>query len=202
MPIVSGSQVRQLTLLLAALIVFGCAAPPPRDETGSPSPVREMADRREQQTMLSGTVEATEAVELMVPDLGVSPVQVRFLIEDGADILEGEVVAEFDNSSIVSNLEQLERTAVEAETSWLSMRARVTTELEAARFELITKQAEHDKAVACSSDSAEHALRSRVRAATAGPRQGGSRARSSSAHARGAKGSGPSCGGGRKGCSR
>ena len=82
--------------------------------------------------VLTGELVAENAVQLVVPNANIWPLQVRWLAEDGADVLAGEMIVEFDNSQLVSNLEQLEQTSIEARNGLASLRAEVQSqELEA-----------------------------------------------------------------------
>ncbi len=131
----------------------GCAPPLAGDLPVPDSRASQASDSRIEsgpltlRTVLSGVAEAAEVAELVVPDVGVYPIQVRRLLENGTEVHAGDIVAELDNSSLVTNLAQLEDNVVQAETQLITTEAQAAAELEQALFELQQKQAEYDKAV-------------------------------------------------------
>lgn len=96
--------------------------------------------------LLTGELEAEEALALTAPNVDIWPLTVRYLAEDGAEVAAGEVVVEFDNSQLVSNLEDLRIQATEADNRLASERSRVAAEVASAAFEVERKRAELDKA--------------------------------------------------------
>ena len=78
--------------------------------------------------LLSGELMAEDAVVLIVPNANIWPVTVRWLEEDGAEVAKGDAIVEFDNSQLANNLEQLERSALEAANQLASLRATVRGE--------------------------------------------------------------------------
>ena len=78
--------------------------------------------------LLSGELVAEDAIVLVVPNARIWPVTVRWLEQDGAEVAKGDPIVEFDNSQLVSNLEQMERSALEAANQLSSLRATVRGE--------------------------------------------------------------------------
>ena len=98
------------------------------------------------ETLLTGELEAEQAEVLAAPDVNIWPLTVRFLAEDGATVKQGEVVAEFDNTQLLSNLEDLRTQALEAKNLLVSRRARAAAEISEAMFEVERQRATLEKA--------------------------------------------------------
>jgi HlyD family secretion protein len=97
---------------LVLLPILACAvAAEPEDRAGE---LRVVEDALVVEHLLSGELEAERAVELGVPEVGVAPLQIRWLAENGSEVEAGELVVDLDNSALVSNLEQLEGDLVQA----------------------------------------------------------------------------------------
>jgi multidrug efflux pump subunit AcrA (membrane-fusion protein) len=78
--------------------------------------------------LMSGELVAEDAVVLVVPNARIWPVTVRWIEEDGTEVAKGDPIVEFDNSQLASNLEQLERSALEAANQLSSLQATVRGE--------------------------------------------------------------------------
>lgn len=87
-------------------------------------------------TLLSGELVAEEAERFVVPNANVWPVQIQWLAEDGAELEAGEAVVAFDNTQVVSSLEQSRQAVLDAEERLASERARVASSLEESAFAL------------------------------------------------------------------
>lgn len=83
--------------------------PIPADTT--PVARRGVFRRRE---LLTGELVPTRATPIVVPRTRAWNVQIRWLAEDGAEVELGEVLVEFDKSSLASRLEDLRISAVES----------------------------------------------------------------------------------------
>lgn len=64
--------------------------------------------------VLSGELVAEVAAQATAPNVGVWPLQVRWVAEDGAAVAAGEPVVELDNSELAGELEELRTRRVEA----------------------------------------------------------------------------------------
>jgi len=83
----------------------------------------------ERRLLLTGELEAVEAVHLTVPRTPQWRLQIQTLAEDGAEVRQGDVVVQFDNSSFTASLDA-SRSAVErARRTLLQTRAQVETRL-------------------------------------------------------------------------
>ena len=78
--------------------------------------------------LLTGELVAEDAVPLIAPNANIWPLTVRWLEEDGAEVAEGDVIVEFDNTQLVTNLEGLEHAATEAANQLASLQATVRGE--------------------------------------------------------------------------
>ena len=84
---------------------------------GAHSEARAVAKGVEDVFLLTGELNATESVSLTVPRWEGGRVQVRWLAEDGAEVKEGERVAEFDLTSLLQRLEERRLRLRQAELS-------------------------------------------------------------------------------------
>lgn len=143
----SGTGAAKLLVHLSlALLLGGC------DSTPKPS----AADQRQsltvtqgpfsEQHLLTGELVAETADYLLTPNTNQWPVTLRWLADDGQEVVQGDTVAEFDNSQLVSNLEQLTSRWTEAQNELLLERSRVTESLAQAQYDLQESQGVYDKA--------------------------------------------------------
>lgn len=96
--------------------------------------------------LLTGELQAEESVILSAPNVNIWPLTVRYIAEDGAAVSKGDVVVEFDNSQLVSNLEEVRTMALEASNLLASQRSRVAAEVSEAAFEVERRRAVAEKA--------------------------------------------------------
>jgi len=96
--------------------------------------------------LLTGELVAEDAVALVTPNANMWPMLIRWLAEDGIEVAEGDVVVEFDNSRLTSNLESMRAKVVEAANRLISLRARLANDHSQAAYEVEKKKAEYEKA--------------------------------------------------------
>ena len=96
--------------------------------------------------ILTGELDTREAVYLNVPNVDLWPVSIRWIIEDGESVDEGDIVVEFDNSQLLSTYEDLEIAAYDAETQLQDEAARLAGEMAKAGFEHERLKATAEKA--------------------------------------------------------
>ena len=77
-----------------------------------------IADR----TVLTGELRAGAQVELVAPKTDAWQITIRWMVEDGATVKQGDRVLEFDNSSITAGLEQKKLAARDAAAQFASAR--------------------------------------------------------------------------------
>lgn len=127
--------------LLLPLLLSGCTAD--SEETGGQVLVRgDLVVRH----LLSGELEAEEAIPLVTPEVQNQPVEIRWLEEDGAEVAEGDVLVELDNSSLVSAVDETRVRLVEAGNALVNARADAAREIEQASFTVAEKQVALQKA--------------------------------------------------------
>ena len=105
-----------LCFLIAAL---GCGRTRGR-ATGEPgAKVVELATRKgpfERRLLLSGEIDAVSSAELRVPRIPMGRVTVRWLVDDGAAVKEGDKLAELDNANFVAQVRERTLTVSQSET--------------------------------------------------------------------------------------
>ncbi len=138
-------------LMVAALLALACS------DSGASSAGLKDSQRRlapalvqrgdlTVRTLLTGELEAADAERLVAPNVNVWPLQIRWLAEDGIEVRKGDKVVEFDNSQLVSSVEEMKAQAIEAANQLASLRARSASEEANATFELQQRQAALAKA--------------------------------------------------------
>ncbi len=100
------------SLAVAGALLGGCHAAALPEATGSRGELRARRGDLEIVLALTGELEAARAESLSVPTTPSGQAQIRWLARDGADVRAGEKVAEFDDSELLSGLEDL-RAALE-----------------------------------------------------------------------------------------
>ena len=90
--------------------------------------------------VLAGTLVAEQGVDLGAPDVGVFPLELRWLAPQGSVVRKGDRVIELDNSSLVQQLEELERQVDQAETGLDIAVSTAVAGLAEAQFGLLQKQ--------------------------------------------------------------
>lgn len=129
---------------LGALLTLACA-----DGEAASEPGDELAARRGDvvvRTLLSGELVAAEAVALAAPNIGIWPLQIRWLAANGEPVRAGEPVIEFDNSQLVSRLEELRLRVTEAVNRLDSLEASTAVEIAEAAMALEEATGQLEKA--------------------------------------------------------
>lgn len=93
------------------------------------------------EVLLTGELVAEEAAVLAGPSVGVWPLQVRWVADDGASVGEGDPVVEFDNSQLLSNLEERRLAVVEAANRLTTLEAEAAAREAEAGFAVDQAQA-------------------------------------------------------------
>ncbi|MCP4660270.1 MAG: HlyD family efflux transporter periplasmic adaptor subunit [bacterium] len=142
------------TILLAALnvtascMIVACAGSQAASESaagaGAPPEVRRGELTR--RMLLTGSLVAEDAVVLAAPNANVWPLELRWLAEEGAEVHHGDKVVEFDNSQLVTQLEERRVQLAEMKNELISMKARVAGEESEAALEVEQRRAQIAKA--------------------------------------------------------
>jgi len=132
MVVVPRHRVSSLLLLVLGLFACGDGIRP----TASPVSDRLVAERGElaRDLILTGELVAEEAAVLAGPSVRVWPLQIRWVADDGASVEAGDPVVEFDNSQLVSNLEERRLAVVEAANRLTTLEAEAAAREAEARF--------------------------------------------------------------------
>ncbi len=131
---------------LTACADIRAAAPLASRESAASGPLTVTRGDFTGRMLLTGELEAEDAVVLVVPNANIWPLQIRWVAEDGVEVAEGEVVADFDNTQLLTNLDEMRIQALEAANRLDSEKARLASEATAAEFEVAKKHAELAKA--------------------------------------------------------
>jgi HlyD family secretion protein len=134
-----------LFVLFLLPLLSGCAGDAEGDRASGAELIVRRGDLRPRM-LLTGELVAAEAVELKVPRVPTWQVQVRWLAEDGTAVRAGDKVAELDNSSFTSELEDKRAAAADAATELARKQAETRTSLAEKEFNLQQKRTELEKA--------------------------------------------------------
>ena len=93
-----------------------------------------------QTLLLTGELEAENAVQLLTPRTETWQIAIKWLAEDGSAVKKGERVVEFDNSSVIEKLADLETSVVEAGVELETQQAETSVKISEKAFEVDTQQ--------------------------------------------------------------
>jgi multidrug efflux pump subunit AcrA (membrane-fusion protein) len=135
-------------MLLAVLVIAAC------DDDGAmatsaPSSEPALVVTRgtfTSEILLTGELMAADSAPVVIPNVNVWPMQIRWLAEDGVEVQEGDLVVELDSSQLDTNIEELRVAVIEAENGLLSARARIAAEVVEAEFAVTEAEARLAKA--------------------------------------------------------
>lgn len=96
--------------------------------------------------LLTGELAAERAAEITVPDVGIRPLEIRWMIENGTVVAAGDRLFELDNSDLASRLDQQRVAALEARSRIATLQSEAGTKVADAEFELERRRAEVEKA--------------------------------------------------------
>jgi multidrug resistance efflux pump len=132
-------------LALTSALAAGCTRLPAQTgrEAEAPTVRREPFQRR---FLLSGELVAERAIDLLAPDVGVRPLEIRQMVENGAQVEAGELLMAFDNSELASGLEEQRVEVLSARTGLISTESQAGAKLAEAQFDLERRQADLEKA--------------------------------------------------------
>ncbi|MCX4246236.1 efflux RND transporter periplasmic adaptor subunit [Paraliomyxa miuraensis] len=94
----------------------------------------------EERLLVTGELEAAEAVELLAPRTEGWGVAIRWLAQDGASVREGDVVAELDNTAVLETINDLELAVIQAGIELSSQQAQTAVAEADKRFEVETQR--------------------------------------------------------------
>ena len=126
--------------------LWACSPPGPDFEINVPV-LEVVRGARPQQQILTGEIAAARAVSLVAPQVGIWPLTVQALIANGSEVKQGDLLVEFDNSTLSSRLDQSYTDLVRAENEIQATAARTAADLADTEMELETGRSELEKAV-------------------------------------------------------
>ena len=140
----SEAFVRQLVAVFALLVFAGACAgidsgrePARQAERRAPEPPR---------LLLTGELFAERSVAITVPDVGIRPLEIRWMVENGASVAAGDPLFELDNTELASRLEESRVVVLEARSQIASSESEASGRVADAAFELERRRAELEKA--------------------------------------------------------
>ena len=135
---------RLVSLCLAASTLAAC------DIAGEPeNPPRVATVERgdlQERVLLTGVLDAAESIPLLVPRTDSWSVSLRWMADDGALVKEGDRVVEFENSGVLERINELELSAIEADSELATLEAENEVKRSDKQFEVDTKKVEVAKA--------------------------------------------------------
>lgn len=96
--------------------------------------------------LLTGELEAAEAQQFITPNVGQWPLQIQRLLPNGARVRAGEIVVEFDNSNLLTTLDNQESTVIRAQADLESTRSLQAEQVREKELALQQRAAETEKA--------------------------------------------------------
>jgi len=96
--------------------------------------------------LLTGELQAVDAIEITAPRSDTWRVQVKWLAEDGSLVKAGDPIVEFDNTAVVSRLEEMRLAYLQSEISLESRRASLVSEEDDKRLALERALHEEERA--------------------------------------------------------
>jgi multidrug resistance efflux pump len=152
-PRTSRPRLPAAALVVASLALSGAgcggAGGEPVARAASDAPVASLAARRgdfDHRVLLTGELEASEAVDFVVPRVPSFQVEVRWMLEDGSLVRAGDKVLELDSSSFTTDLEDKEISLSEKLAELERLRAQALLNEREKEFALAQAEAELEKA--------------------------------------------------------
>jgi hypothetical protein len=96
--------------------------------------------------LLTGELEAAEAVQFITPNVGQWPLQVQRLLPNGARVSAGDVVVEFDNSNLLTTVDTQQSAVIRAQAELAASRSLQAEQVREKELALAQRKAEAEKA--------------------------------------------------------
>lgn len=138
-------------VLAAALLSLRCGTSAARSTT-APSRAAEMGEAivragpLEDVFLLTGELHAMHSLELVTPRSDSWEVQIKWLAEDGAELLSGDRAIEFDNTPVLQTIEEKKLRMIQSEIDLESRGAALAAEEDDKRFALERAEIASEKA--------------------------------------------------------
>ena len=146
-PETSESTIGALAVLLSAAVQPGCSSG--RADSGGGSPGTELrveAKAVEDVFLLSGELRAVRSFPLTTPRGGEREMQIRWMVDDGAEVKEGERIVEFDAARLIQTIEERRLKLRQAQNERESRERSAAAEGERKRVAVDKAEVEADKA--------------------------------------------------------
>lgn len=146
----AGPRHRRLAKLAGPLVglavaTLSASCSPQVSGASSPSP-RATRGALLQRQLLTGELGAERAVEITAPDVGVRPLEIRWMVENGTSVQAGDPLFEFDNSSLASRLEDRRAAVDDARAAIASVESQSGSKVAEAEFNLERRRTQLEKA--------------------------------------------------------
>ena len=139
---------RSASLAIAACALFfarcGSATVPPATPRTAPAGLHR--GTLEDRFLLSGELHAVRSLKLIVPRTPTWSIGLKWLAQEGTRVKAGDPVAQLDNSSILSSLEDKRQELIEAELQLQKTRSELAIQRSQKSLEALRKKNERDKA--------------------------------------------------------
>ncbi|MCA1733323.1 MAG: efflux RND transporter periplasmic adaptor subunit [Acidobacteria bacterium] len=139
----------RIALLISVLLGVGCSADNPTVQASPSAPADSLEVRRgdfAQTLILSGELEAAEGAVISVPKLPSWQTTIQWLAPEGTEVVEGDRVAELDNSEFASGIEQKKSALNEADYRLRQRTAEIAATIAENEFNLRSRTKDLEKA--------------------------------------------------------
>ena len=126
-------------IVTALLLAAACDQPLAMTEAGVVAEEPPLVVERGQvveRMLLTGELDAEQSIELVTPRTENWQIAIQWMVEDGARVKKGERIVEFDNSSVIEKLLELELAVIEAGIELDSERAKSAVDAADKAFEV------------------------------------------------------------------
>jgi multidrug resistance efflux pump len=141
---------RRRALAAAALTAAVLALPACRELPVEAAPADQAAQVRrepfERRHVLTGELVAERAVTLVAPDVGIRPLEIRWMVDNGTPVEAGDLVMAFDNSELAVMVEEQRIAVLRARTALVTAESQAGSNVANAEFEVERRRADLDKA--------------------------------------------------------
>lgn len=146
------SPMRRILALLLCSCAAACGSGDNIPRTAPDRDLRCIRGDLERRLLMTGVLEAVEAVDITVPRTPQWSVQIKWMVPDGAEVKSGDKILEFDNASFTDTLEENRSSIQQAQRTLEQHRAqaevaRLTADIELEKARIKLKKAELDAGI-------------------------------------------------------
>jgi multidrug resistance efflux pump len=132
-----------LASLAIATLCAGCS--PQVSGASSPSPTVTRAPLIDRQ-LLTGELTAERAVEITAPDVGIRPLEIRWMVDNGTPVQAGDPLFEFNNATLASRLLERRAAVDDVRAAIASIESQAGSKVSEAEFAVERRRTELEKA--------------------------------------------------------